>query len=103
LVLVRVLVAAGLLPLFLGPQRERLLDFSRRRRAWTARFLFEFLDALQGGPQLPLQAVDDVEEAIHADPSLTHVPLELLNRIHARSLANRPARSCASFQEFQNW
>ena len=50
--------------------------------------------------QLPLLRHDDVDQAIHADPSLVHVLFELLDGVHADSLSNRNSASCAVFGNF---
>lgn len=89
------LLVAGFLPFFLGPHRERLLDLGRSRRGGATDLLFEFFDALLGRCQLPLCRLqlslhchDDVEQTFDADSSLTQVFLELVDRLHANSLAN---------------
>ena len=48
--------------------------------------------------QLPLQDHNDVVQAIHVDPSLAHILLELLDGVHADSLSNGHSGSCAGFQ-----
>ena len=96
-------LAACLLPFFLGPHREWLIDLGG---GGAASFLFEFFDALPGQFQLPLQRHDDVDQAIDVNPSLAHVLFELLGGVHAENLSNRQPRSCASlriFRERQNY
>ena len=56
-----------------------------------------------GRLQLALLHRDDVDQAIHADSSVTHVPFELLDGVHAENLSNRPPTSCASFSKFGNF
>ena len=63
-----VLLAAGLLPLLLGPHRKRLIDLGVAAELPRS-LLFEFGDALLGRLQLPLQGRDQVDEPIGVDPS----------------------------------
>jgi len=84
--LVLFLLAAGLLPFFLGPHREWLIDLDG---GCAAGFLFEFFDALLGRFQLPLQRHDDVKQALNVDTSRTHVLFELLDGVHAARFLDR--------------
>jgi hypothetical protein len=84
-----------LLPFFLGTHEKGLIDFGR---GGAARFLFEFFDTPERRLQLSLQHLDDVDQAVYANPFFTHVLFELLDGVHAENLSNRRCASCASFQ-----
>src|ERR1019366_7539348 len=94
-----VVLVASLLPFFLGPHREGLIDLGG---AAAADFLFEFFDALPGRFELPLEGHDDVDQAIDADASRGDILLKLLVGVHAKNLSNRQPRSCPSFENSVN-
>src|ERR1019366_563474 len=94
-----VVLVASLLPFFLGPHREGLIDLGG---AAAADFLFEFLDALPGRFELPLEGHDDVDQATDADASRGDILLKLLVGVHAKNLSNRQPRSCPSFENSVN-
>src|ERR1019366_7452429 len=94
-----VVLVASLLPFFLGPHREGLIDLGG---AAAADFLFEFLDASLGRFELPLEGHDDVDQAIDADASRDDILLKLLVGVHAKNLSNRQPRSCPSFENSVN-
>lgn len=80
LLLAFLVVAARLLPLFLGTQGKGLLRLGCHGA--TALF-FEFCDALACRLKLPLRRNDEIDQPIHADPSLAHLLFELIDGVHA--------------------
>lgn len=96
-------VAAGLLPLFFGAQGKWLFDLSRDCRCGPADLFLkffdlslEFFDSLICRLELALRGGDEVDQAIDVDSPLAYILSELLDGVHADTLANRPSRSCAS-------
>src|ERR1019366_3645299 len=94
-----VVLVASLLPFFLGPHREGLIDLGG---AAAADFIFEFFDVLPGPFELLPEGHDNVDQAIDANASLGDILFQLLVGVHAKNLSNRQPPSCASFENSVN-